>query len=439
VPLRRKRKSTFINFDNAASTPALKPVLAKTNKLLAWYSGVHRGTGYKSMISTRIFEHAHEVISTFAGADPIRDTVILVKNTTEAINKLSYRLNLSSIDVVISTMMEHHSNDLPWRRQGHLYYAELDDKGRLDIKDVEKKLRRWYPRVKLLTVCGASNVTGHINDIYYLAALAHEYGARILVDAAQFIPHQPFNMKPHDQPDHIDYVAFSGHKIYAPYGTGVLIGPRDTFIKGDPEYVGGGTVHMVGPGEVIWAGLPDREEAGSPNLVGAYALAETLKYIKAIGIERMADYEQELCEYAVRLMRGVKGLVIYGDFPRIGVISLNLSGINHSLLGAILCYEGGVGVRTGCFCAQTYVRYLMKRDLDSVLHTGPTEAWQMPGMVRISFGAYNTFEEVNKVVDLLADAASNPREYHRDYILDLELGAYRPRSGYFNRFDPGFE
>ncbi len=437
VPLRRRKKSTFINFDNAASTPALEPVFNKTRELLSWYSGVHRGTGYKSMISTRAFEQAHEVISTFVGADPIRDTVILVKNTTEAINKLSYRLNLSPLDIVISTMMEHHSNDLPWRRNGHVYYGGLDDRGRLDLKDMEKKLRLWYPRVKLMTVCGASNVTGHINDIYYLAALAHEYGARILVDAAQLIPHQALNMKSHDQPDHIDYLAFSGHKIYAPYGCGALIGHRDTFLKGEPDYVGGGTVYMVAPGRVVWAGLPDREEAGSPNVVGAFTLAETLKFIKGWGIAGIADYEQELCEYAIRLMRGVKGITIYGDFPRVGVISFNVKGINHSLLGAILCYEEGIGVRTGCFCAQPYVRYLLGESYAELAHANEIHAWQMPGMVRISLGAYNTVDEVNKMVDLLSDIASNLKDYHKDYVLDLEIGSYRPRSSSLNSFDPG--
>lgn len=430
VPVQGNKSARFINFDNAASTPALKPVYEKLKDYLKWYSGVHRGTGYKSILSSQLFDECHEDIARFVKADPERDAVIIVKNTTEAINKLSYRLNLSPTDMVVSTMMEHHSNDLPWRRAGRVDYAGLDSEGRLDLKDVSRKLRFWYPRVRLLTVCGASNVTGHINDIGRLAALAHEYGARFMLDAAQYAPHLALDMKPHGHPEHIDYLAFSGHKIYAPFGAGVLIGPQDTFLKGAPEYVGGGTVALVGKSQVKWGGVPDRDEAGSPNLLGALALTETLKILDSIGMENITAYEEQLTEFALRLLKEVPGLTIYGSLPRVGVVSFSMRDVNHSLLGAILVYEGGIGVRTGCFCAQPYVRHLLGQEepvnLDEYARL---PVWQMPGLVRISLGAYNTFAEIEKLVELLHRIAAHKKEYQREYVLDLDRTGYMPRSG----------
>lgn len=428
--MRRKGRRTFINFDNAASTPALKSVFKELEKALQWYSGVHRGTGYKSLVSSHLFDRCHEEIGRFVKADPEKDTVIMVKNTTEAINKLSYRLRLSPTDVVISTMMEHHSNDLPWRRQGHVYYAGLDEQGRLDLRDLEKKLRFWYPRVRLLTACGASNVTGHANDVHRLAEMAHEYGARILIDGAQYVPHRAVDMRPHGQPDHIDYLAFSGHKIYAPFGCGVLIGPCETFLNGAPEYVGGGTVQFVTLDQVKWGDLPDREEAGSPNMIGALALAETLKYLDKMGMEAISRYEEGICEYALRLIKDIPGITVYGGLPRVGVISFNMRGIDHSLLGAILCYEAAIGVRTGCFCAQPYVRSLLAFDKPAALdeYEG-LKPWQMPGMVRVSLAAYNTVEEVERLVDILTEVSAHKKEYQREYILDISRGGYVPRSG----------
>lgn len=431
VPVRGKRRTRFINLDNAASTPALKPVYNKLKDYLKWYSGVHRGTGHKSILSSQLFDECHEDIARFVKADPERDAVIIVKNTTEAINKLSYRLNLSPTDVVISTMMEHHSNDLPWRRAGHVYYAGLDGNGRLDLDDVARKLRFWYPRVRLLTVCGASNVTGHINNPGYLAALAHEYGARFMLDAAQYAPHQVLDMKPHGDPEHIDYLAFSGHKIYAPYGAGILIGPQETFLKSAPEYRGGGTVALVSSSRVLWGGVPDRDEAGSPNVIGALALSETLKLLNSIGMNKITRYEEELTEYALRLLKGIPGLSIYGSLPRVGVISFNMRDISHSLLGAILAYEGGIGIRTGCFCAQPYVRYLLGQEEPGNLEElARVPAWQMPGLARISLGAYNTYAEIDKLVDILQEVAAHKKEYQREYVLDLDRGGYIPRFGF---------
>ena len=161
-----------------------------------------------------------------------RNTVIFGKNTTEAINKLAYRYPLTRTSVVLSTEMEHHSNDLPWRARAQVVRARVTRDGRLDEDDVDRLLAVYGHRVALLTVCGASNVTGFVQPIHRLARKAHAVGARILVDAAQLAPHRRIDVKPDDDPEHLDYVAISAHKMYAPFGTGALVGRRDTFLQG---------------------------------------------------------------------------------------------------------------------------------------------------------------------------------------------------------------
>ncbi|MGE5392057.1 MAG: aminotransferase class V-fold PLP-dependent enzyme [Deltaproteobacteria bacterium] len=429
VPSIKDRRVSYINFDNAASTPALQPVVNNLNHHLKWYSGVHRGTGYKSLVSTGEYNLSREVVADFVKADLDRDVVIFLKNTTEAINKLSYRIELKPGDQVLVTAMEHHSNDLPWRNRARVNYAGLDEKGRLDLADLEEKLKRSYPRTRLVGVCGASNVTGHLNDIHRIAALAHEYRARILVDGAQLVPHHPIDMKPASDPEHIDYLAFSGHKIYAPYGTGVLIGPRDTFEQGMPEYSGGGTIRAVHREAVYWADPPEKEEAGSPNVLGVLGLADTLTFLQKIDMSQMAAYEESLTEYAINRLHEIRGLSVYGDGPRVAVISFNLAGMPHSLVGAILCYEAGIGVRTGCFCAQPYVRHLMgeQEQFFECFKSGGNCLEPMPGMVRVSLAAYNTRAEIDHLVGWLKRISDNRQEFIRRYRYDALNDEYLPR------------
>jgi cysteine desulfurase/selenocysteine lyase len=427
VPTLSGKWVNYIYLDNAASTPALWPVVKRLEDFLLWYSGVHRGTGYKSLISSEIYDKSHEIIGEFFQADLDQNVVIVVKNTTEAINKLSYRLRLKPGDIVISTMMEHHSNDLPWRKKGKVKYARVDSNGVLDISDLEEKLKMYYPRVRLVTVCGASNVTGHINDIHKIAVLAHQYKAKILVDAAQLAPHSPIDMKPQNSPEHIDYLAFSGHKIYAPFGAGILIGPRDAF-SGEPEFVGGGTVKMVSLSDVIWADLPDREEAGSPNVVGVFALAQTLKYLSEIGMDILFQHEKALTDYLMERLSQLPGITVYGTKPRVGVVSFNIKDLNHSLVGAILCSEAGIGVRTGCFCAQSYVRQLLGYSAFSVspeLYQGENR-FQLPGMVRISLAGYNTYQEIDRLLAWLQKIINNKNRFKRDYLWCPRQDRYMP-------------
>jgi len=420
------KKTRFVYLDNAASTPPLISVWRQVSDYLNWYAGVHRGTGYKSLISSLIYDECHQIVARFVGADLDKDAIIFGKNTTEAINKLSYRLNLKPSDIVIVTAMEHHSNDLPWRAKAQVKFAQVDENGQLDLQNVEYLLNKYHNQARLLAVCGASNVTGVLNDVHQLAKMAHKHGCRILVDGAQLIPHQPFNMKSHSDPEHIDFLAFSSHKMFAPYGLGVLIGPREVFSNGSPEYQGGGTIKLVGNNTIIWADLPDKEEAGSPNVVGAYALGKTIKFLEELGMDKLADYEKELTDYTLNKLKALNFVKVYGPDSRVGVISFNIKDLPHELVGAILGFEAGIGLRTGCFCAQKYVRHLLgirEPDLNLIEKYNSNK---LPGMVRISLAAYNTKEEIDYFIKWVKNIGENKYEFKRRYKLSSLRGITVP-------------
>ena len=277
VPICNGSYITSINFDNAATTPPFITVMDEINNFSPWYSSIHRGTGYKSEFSSNTYENCRKIVLQFVNADLEEDTAIFVKNTTEAINLLCCSLWDNDKDLtILTTKMEHHSNDLPWRNRFKVIYAEVDRFGRLKLEDLEDKLKK-NKNIKLVSITGASNVTGCINPIHKIAKLAHSYGAKILVDGAQLIPHKPFSMKGDNEDEKIDFSAFSAHKMYAPFGTGVLIGPKEVFQYNEPHYRGGGTVKIVTDDYVMWDNAPNRFEAGTPNIIGAVALAEQYK------------------------------------------------------------------------------------------------------------------------------------------------------------------
>jgi cysteine desulfurase/selenocysteine lyase len=442
LPLLDGRRVRHVHLDNAASTPVLRAVLDAVTHFLPYYSSVHRGRGFKSRLSTAAYDEAHEAIARFVHADPRAHTVIFGKNTTEAINKMAARYPLTPQSVVLSSEMEHHSNDLPWRRRADVVRARILPDGRLDEADMDRLLALHGERVALIAISGASNVTGFVQPIHRLARKAHAVGARILVDAAQLAPHRAIDMRPVDDPEHLDYVVLSAHKMYAPFGTGALIGRRDTFLDGAPDHVGGGTVDTVTPTEVRWAGLPDREEAGSPNVVGAIAMAAAANTLSSIGFDRLARHEAALTAHALKTLDAVPGVTVYptssptsdraapdaGTGTRLGVVPFNVEGMPHAMVAAILGYEGGIAVRSGCFCAQQYVAQLlgltggdadgMRRARLSGLHHN------RPGMVRASLGAANTAADINALGEMLWRIAR--RDYDGTYRQDAETGDYAP-------------
>jgi selenocysteine lyase/cysteine desulfurase len=432
VPVLSGGTRQYINFDNAASTPVLREVLDTVNSFMDWYSSVHRGTGFKSRVATQAYDDARRIVGEFAGADTRTHTVIFGKNTTDAINKLSYRFPLTKDDVVLVSVLEHHSNDLPWRSRTHVQHIGADTLGRLDEDNLDRLLAQYAGQVKLVAITGASNVTGHLPDIHRLAAKTHAAGAQILVDCAQLAPHRTITMGDLDDPSHLDYVALSAHKMYAPFGTGALIGRRDTFEHGEPEYRGGGTIEFVTRQTVEWAEPPDRDEAGSPNVVGAVALAAAIKVLNRIGMDAIAQHEADLTSYTLERMATIEGVSIYGDADpqstahRLGVIPFNVNDLSHFLVAAILGTEWGIGVRHGCFCAHPYLIHLMdvsEGELTEVRNNIlSNDRHEMPGLVRVSFGMYNTVAEVDVFIKALAEIAQG--KYAGRYEQDFRSGEY---------------
>ena len=440
VPLLDGSERAYVFLDNAASTPAFRSVLRAVEEFLPWYSGVHRGTGFKSLLATEVFDAAHDTVGRFVGADLSSNCVIFVKNTTECVNKLANRWGFSQDDIVVTTLTEHHSNDLPWRKYARVLYVGVTEDGRVRLDELRRTLREHAGRVALVSVNGASNITGLCPPIHDIARWTHEAGARLFVDAAQLAPHRPISMLPDDDPQHIDFLALSAHKMYAPFGTGALIGPREFFENGAPDAVGGGVVELVTRDGALWNSPPHKEEAGSPNVLGGVALAAAIRVLRTVGMEAIALHEQTLLAYAYERLRERKGITLYGPTDdlaeKVGVIVFNVDDQHHALTAAILGIEAGIGVRNGCFCAHPYVKELLRvtpeqdRLLAEEVLAGDKS--RLPGMVRASLGCYNTERDIDALLDAL------------DRILRGEiLGRYSqdPKSGAFaaEGYHPAFE
>ncbi len=393
-----------VELDQAASTQALPQVALRVAEMLPWYSSVHRGAGFRSRTSTAAYEAARRAVLGFAGRDPDGpDVAILCRNATEALNHLAYRLQLEPSDVIVTTTAEHHANLLPWGRVARRRYVDCDPHGRFSVADVENALDA-RERPALLTVTGASNVTGWLPPIDELIDIAHQRGIPVAVDAAQLAPHRPL-------PAEADFLAFSGHKLYAPFGSGALIGPRRTFETGDPFLAGGGAVDLVDLDEVIWSAPPDREEAGTPNVLGAVAMHAAIDALEGLGWDRIRAHEAAL---APRLRRGlatIPGVTLLGPDPAdsdtLAVAAFTVDGMHHGLVASRLSAEYGIAVRHGCFCAHPYVVRLLGLSDVAVAayraHVLSGDLRLVPGAVRASAGLGSSAGDVDALLVAVAE------------------------------------
>jgi len=443
VPVLNGERKRYVNFDNAASTPPFKVVLDSINEFVNYYSSVHRGMGFKSQLSTQAYEDARRTIMDFVGADPGSHVCIFGKNTTEAINKLARRFPFSEKrHIVITSGMEHHSNDLPWRSVADVIHVALTPVGELDEEKFDEALEKYSSQVALVAITGASNVTGYINPYHRLAEKAHKYGAKIAVDCAQLAPHRRIDMLPVEDPAHLDFLTISAHKLYAPFGTGALIGLAEIFAEGEPDLTGGGTVDIVTLEDVIWTIPPERDEAGSPNTVGAVAFAAAIQQLNQVGMDQVAEHEAQLTAYTLDKLNQLDDLQVYGDrsmeqaHNRLGVIPFNFNKYSHFLASAILGYEFGIGVRNGCFCAHPYVLHLLNINQEESLKVQGQiisgNRTEMPGLLRASFGLYNTLEEIDIFVEALKDVLAG--NFVGIYHQDQGSGDYSP-----DGWEPDFE
>ncbi|HKH88396.1 MAG TPA: aminotransferase class V-fold PLP-dependent enzyme [Acidimicrobiales bacterium] len=417
VPCLDGEERPYVNLDAAASTSALPLVAQRVNDFLPWYSSVHRGAGYKSRLCTSAYEQARGAALAFAGRDAGGgDIAIICRNTTEAINHLAYRLRLAPDDVVVTTVVEHHANLLPWARLCRRRFVECGPDGTFKSSAVEDCLDA-SPRPRLLAITAASNVSGWLPPIEAIVAAAHERGVPVLVDAAQLAAHRRL-------PVDADYLAWSGHKMYAPFGAGVLLGPRASFCEGDPFLAGGGAVDLVDLDEVTWTDPPEREEAGSPNVLGAVALHTAMDELRRVGWDAIADHDDELAHQLRHGLAETKGVRLLGPDPSVATLPLaafTVEGVPHALVAARLSAEYGIGVRHGCFCAHPYLMRLL--DLSPTEISAYRQAIrdgdrrQIPGAVRASAGLNTTASDIDRLLQSVADIAAGeppPATYDQD-------------------------
>jgi selenocysteine lyase/cysteine desulfurase len=411
-----------VELDQAASTQAHPSVADRVADFLPWYSSVHRGAGFRSRRATQAYEEARRSVLAFAGRAPDGpDVAILCRNTTEAINHLAYRLRLDHTDVVVTTVVEHHANLLPWGRVAKRRYVECGVDGTFTTDDVIDALDAGPRAPALLAITGASNVTGWLPPIDAVIEAAHSRGVPVLVDAAQLAPHRPL-------PAAADFLALSGHKLYAPFGSGALVGPRSLFETGDPFLAGGGAVDLVGLDEVIWTAPPDREEAGSPNVVGAVALHAAIDALISIGWDAVAAHERALATRLLGGLQAIDGVRLLGPVgagtataETLPVAAFTLEGMHHALVASRLSAEYGIAVRHGCFCAHPYVVRLLGMD-EADVDTYRREVLAgdhrgIPGAVRASAGLGTSGDDIEALLGAvadLADGAPPPVPYEQD-------------------------
>lgn len=375
----------LIYLDSAASTQKALPVLETEKKLATQYYGnIHRASHFMADRATADFEAVRTQVKELIGASQ-REEIIFTKGTTESINLVAFSFGEAFVkpgDEIIVSEMEHHSNIVPWqlmaeRKGAVVRMLPFDNRGELELDRLAQLIT---PRTRLIAVAHVSNVLGTVNPIRQISAIARPKGVKVFVDGAQAIQHLPVNVQELDA----DFYAFSSHKMYGPNGVGVLFGKKE-LLEIMPPYQGGG--EMIA--EVSFSGttfneLPYKFEAGTPHITGVIGLGAAISFLKEIGYEAISAHEQSLLKYATEKLLQVPGMRIYGESAsRSGVISFNIEGIHAYDLGMLLD-KTGVAVRTGHHCADPVMQH-----------------FQIPGTVRISFGIYNTIEEIDAFMQAL--------------------------------------
>ncbi|MDT9687994.1 aminotransferase class V-fold PLP-dependent enzyme [Streptomyces sp. P9(2023)] len=414
VPLVTGGEVTYAALDYAASAPALQRVWDDVAAYAPYYGSVHRGAGYLSQLSTDLFENSRLTVAEFLDCRD-GDQVVFTRSTTDSLNLLAAAIPADCQVFVFET--EHHASLLPWQ-DARVTYLNAPRTHAQAVATLERALAERDPYgPALVCVTGASNVTGELWPVKELAAAAHAHGARIVLDAAQLAPHHPVSVRELD----VDWVAFSGHKLYAPFGSGVLAGRADWLQDADPYLAGGGASKKVarradGGVDVEWHTTAARHEAGSPNVIGVYSIASACKALTEAGFDQLVARENHLIatvREGLAEVPEVKVLSLFGDHaPRVGVISFVVEGWNSSHFAAALSAEYGIGVRDGLFCAHPLVRTLLGSDPQSQGECGAPEA--APGekslnAIRVSFGAGTPDEHVERFVravkELVRDGA----------------------------------
>ncbi|MDR2653454.1 MAG: SufS family cysteine desulfurase [Prevotellaceae bacterium] len=368
----------LIYFDNAATTQKPLCVINKISELYATQNAnIHRGVHYLSQQATASHEKARKTVSTFINASS-QDEIIFTRGTTESINLVAecFARLCQEGDEIILSAMEHHSNIVPWQLAAERFRLKIkvlpiDFAGNL-LLDEYKKI--FTEKTKIVAVTHVSNVLGTINDVKKIVQIAHDNNVAVLIDGAQAVAHQKIDVQEIDA----DFYAFSGHKVYAPTGIGILYGKRVWLEKFEPYQSGGEMIESVSFEKTTYNVLPYKFEAGTPDFISSVALETALNYMQQIDFKQIIEHENELLNYAAKKLLQIPKLTIYGQAKeKCGVISFNIEGIHSFDLGTLLD-KTGVAIRTGHHCAQPLVKF-----------------YGQSGMARISFAIYNTIEEID--------------------------------------------
>lgn len=432
------KKTKRIYLDSTASTLMMGAAYNAIESFYDHYANTHSLLHFSAKIATQNYYWAHDRILSFLKTDAEKYACFFTgSGTTAGINRMArvFRDFQPDRDVVLVSLMEHHSNDLPHRKHaGKVVHIPLDDHegqpGCINMEILKEKLEQYKDRINYIAMTGVSNVTGIINPIYDIAELAHQYGALILVDGAQMAAHIPVQISGHSNPlRNIDAFVFSGHKTYVPGSPGVVICRKDILLSIEPEEVGGGMVDQVHVDRyTILDQFPDREEAGTPNIPGAIGLAAAIDILDKIGMEFIYEEETALINNVLEQIKQIENVIIYGTTncktcPRAASISFNIRGLDHGLVAAILNDYHNIAVRNACFCAHPYVKEMIIEEvLGSEIDFNDVEFNDelkiKAGMVRASFGIYSTNNDVAALVTALKDIVDRRDEYSSLYLLD---------------------
>jgi len=378
----------LVYLDNAATTQKPRQVIETINDYYTHYNAnVHRAIHQLGEKATAAYEDARRNIARFINAESARQ-IVFTRGTTESINLVAAawgRKFIKAGDEIITTEMEHHSNLIPWQLVAkevgaRLKFISFNPDGTLDLKEIE---RLFSPSTRLVALTHMSNVFGTINPVKGIISMAHDRGIPVLLDSAQSVPHLPVDVQELD----CDFLAFSGHKMLAPTGIGVLYAKASHLQDMNPYQGGGEMISAVWLEKATWNEIPHKFEAGTPNISGAIALGVAVDYLRQIGMREITLYEQELTTYALKKMQTIEGMEIYGRAPERGsAISFNLGQVHSHDLSHFLDQQG-VAVRAGHHCAQPIMRKL-----------------EVPATTRASFYFYNTFEEIDYFIEQLMAA-----------------------------------
>ncbi|MEM2320051.1 MAG: cysteine desulfurase [Candidatus Bathyarchaeia archaeon] len=385
----------LIYFDNAATSQKPKQVIQAVKEFYEKHNAnVHRAVHTLSQEATELYEEAREETAKFINAKRSEE-IIFTRGTTEAINLVAYSWGLKNLnpeDEVLLTLMEHHSNIVPWEilskiKGFKIKYADINENGTLNQESMEQAITK---KTKLVAITQVSNVTGAINDVKRIAKAAHDHNALVLVDGAQSVPHTPVDAQALD----VDFLAFSGHKMLAPTGIGVLYAKKEILDGMEPFHGGGEMIREVsynptsGRCTISWNALPWKFEAGTPNIGGGVGLMAAIKYLKKLGMENVFTHECALTQYALKRLQECQKVKVYGPenpSARCGIIPFNVEGLDsHDV--ALLLDSYGITIRSGFHCAQP-------------LH----QRLKLPSTARASFYIYNTKEEIDKFIDALKE------------------------------------